>query len=366
MELQRVLAPEPARGLPRAAYVDERVFRYEREHLLETCWTCVGRAQELGAPGDFLLAQVAGEELLVVRGADLELRAFYNVCRHRGLRLVDVERGRARELTCAYHGWIYELSGQLRAAPYLPLSFQRGCAGLRSVRLAELHGFVWVSLSSDAAAPEQALADAPPWLTRPELAHLRLGRAVAYEVAANWKLLIENFQESHHFLRVHPELEAQTPSARAGTWSGRGAWLGGTMELTAGLRTVASPGGASRPFVVPEGERGRVHDALAFPLLLTSLQPDYLLCYELTPLAATRTRVAAKTYFHAAAFAPTLAAVDVFEFWDRVNAQDRAICERQQLGLASRSFEQATYSEVEEGVHAFDQRVARLYLEGLT
>jgi glycine betaine catabolism A len=209
------------------------------------------------------------------------------------------------------------------------------------------------------------LRDAPSWLTRSELAHLRLGRAVTYEVSANWKLLAENFQESHHFRRVHPELEAQTPSARAGTWSSSGAWLGGTMELAAGLRTVATPGGPSRPFIVPEAERGCVRDALAFPLLLTSLQPDYLLSYELSPLSAARTRVLAKTYFHAAAFTPTLSAADVFEFWDRVNEQDRAICERQQRGVASRSFERATYSLVEEGVHAFAQRVARLYLEGL-
>lgn len=361
-----MLAAEPACGLPRAAYTDERVFAYERERLFETCWTCVGREQELGAPGDFLLTQVAGEELLVVRGADLELRAFYNVCQHRGLRLVDEERGRARELTCAYHGWVYELSGELRAAPYLPVLFQRGRAGLRSVRLARLHGFLWATLAPEGDALATSLAGAPSWLTRPELGHVRLGRVVTHEVAANWKLLVENFQESHHFRRVHPELEAQTPSARARTWRGGGAWLGGTMELEAGLRTVANPGGSTRPFIVPEAERGRVHDALAFPLLLTSLQPDYLLCYELAPLGATRTRVVAKTYFHAAAFAPKLAAEDVFEFWDRVNAQDRAICERQQRGVSSRSFERATYSQVEEGVHAFAARVARVYLEGAT
>jgi Rieske 2Fe-2S family protein len=243
VELGRVLAAEPACGLPRAAYVDERVFAYEREHLFGRCWTCVGREQELGAPGDFLLAQVAGEELLVVRGADLELRAFYNVCRHRGLRLVEVERARAPDFTCAYHGWVYELSGELRAAPYLPASFQRNCAGLRPVRLAQLLGFLWVSLAPQSEALEVALAGAPLWLTRPELAHLRLGRAVAHEVAANWKLVVENFQESHHFQLVHPELEAQTPNANAGTWSSAGAWLGGTMELASGLRTVANPGG---------------------------------------------------------------------------------------------------------------------------
>ena len=137
------------------------------------------------------------------------------------------------------------------------------------------------------------------------------------------------------------------------------------MELDPGLFTVATPGGAERPFIVAEPERSRVADALAVPSLLTSLQPDYLLTYRLEPLAAARTRVTANIYFHAAAFAGGLRADDVFGFWDQVNDEDRRICERQQLGLASRSFQRALYSLLEEGTHAFDQWVARRYLEAM-
>ena len=135
------------------------------------------------------------------------------------------------------------------------------------------------------------------------------------------------------------------------------------MDLSPGLRTVSNPSAAERPLIVPEAERQRVADALAFPALLTSLQPDYLLTYRLEPLAAARTRVTANIYFHAAAFAPELQAEDVFTFWDQVNLEDRRICERQQLGLSSRSFQSAAYSLLEEGAHAFDQWVARRYLE---
>jgi Rieske 2Fe-2S family protein len=135
------------------------------------------------------------------------------------------------------------------------------------------------------------------------------------------------------------------------------------MDLSPELRTVAMPGAAERPFIVPEPDRGRVADALAFPALLTSLQPDYLLTYRMEPLAAARTRVTANIYFHAAAFAPELLAEDVFGFWDQVNSEDRQICERQQLGLSSRSFQRAAYSLLEEGTHAFDQWLARRYLE---
>ncbi|HYQ04425.1 MAG TPA: aromatic ring-hydroxylating dioxygenase subunit alpha [Polyangiaceae bacterium] len=362
-ELERVLSPLEPCGLPRAAYTDEVVFALEREHIFGRAWSCVGREQELVRPGDFVRARVAGEELLVVRGVDLELRAFHNVCRHRGLLLVEPERGRSLELTCGYHGWSYEPSGALRVAPYMPPSFRRECHGLTSVRLEVLHGFVFVCLDPRAQPLAEALDGAPEWLTKPELGHLRLGRSQSHEVAANWKLLVENFQESHHFQSVHPALEQQTPSASATSWACAGAWLGGLMELSPWLRTVALPSTRERPFIVPEAERGRVADALAMPALLTSLQPDYLLTYHLEPLSATRTRVTANTYFHAAAFAPELQAEDVFAFWDRVNREDRQICERQQLGLASRSFERASYSLLEEGTHAFDQWVARRYLE---
>ena len=120
-----------------------------------------------------------------------------------------------------------------------------------------------------------------------------------------------------------------------------------------------------RPCIVPVEQRRRVADALAFPVLLTSLQPDYLLTYHLSPRGPRRTGVVAKTYFHAGAFSPALEAEDVFRFWDRVNAEDRAICERQQQGVGSRAFGAAVYSLVEEGVLAFDQRVARVYLDAV-
>ena len=365
-DLERVLLPlELARGLPQAAYLDEAVFAFDRARLFERSWLCVGRESELESPGEFLLARVAGQELVVVRGVDLELRAFFNVCRHRGLALVEAERGRAREFVCPYHAWTYELSGVLRVAPHMPATFQRDCHGLTGVSVGLWHGFVFVCLGAEPLALADALSGAPEWLTRPELRHLRLGRSKRYEVLANWKLIVENFQESHHFPSVHPALERQTPSAGSSSWLSEGAWLGGKMQLAAHLSTVAAESTASlRPLIVPAAERSVVSDAFAFPALLTSVQPDYLLTYRLEPESASRTLITANTYFHAAAFSPELRAEDVFDFWDTVNAEDRVVCERQQRGVASRGCQPAPYSLLEEGVHAFDQRMARCYLDG--
>ena len=105
---------------------------------------------------------------------------------------------------------------------------------------------------------------------------------------------------------------------------------------------------------------------MLFPSLFTSLQPDYLLTYRLTPLAAARTRVTADIYFHPAAFVSSFDPRDVFELWDRINDEDRTICEDQQHNASSRAFTPAYYVTVEEGMHAFDRMVATIHREHVT
>jgi Rieske 2Fe-2S family protein len=208
------------------------------------------------------------------------------------------------------------------------------------------------------------LGETPPWLSIDVLGSLRRARRTSYDVSANWKLCVQNFQESHHFTRVHRELERLTPTADARSWLTAGPWLGGTMEIR-GAETVSRDGSRhGRPLLARREQppsSPRVHDAMLFPSLFTSLQPDYLLTYRLTPLGVSRTRVTADIYFHPAAFVPKFEPRDVFDFWDRVNAEDRAICEDQQQNASSRAFEPACYATVEEGVHAFDRMVAAVH-----
>ena len=177
---------------------------------------------------------------------------------------------------------------------------------------------------------------------------------------ANWKLLVENFQESHHFPTVHPGLEALTPWRRSHSLVAAPGWLGGVMALHADAETVSTTGllRGRRP-IVPAALRRRVHDAWIAPNLLTSLQPDYLLTYRLHPLAPGGTRVVAEVFVHGAT--PDDAGLDeVFAFWDRTNAEDRAICERQQRGMAAR-WPGGVYARSEDGTRAFDEWVtARL------
>jgi Rieske 2Fe-2S family protein len=337
-EIAAVMAPlAEARPFPAPAYTDADVFALERRAIFDRSWICVGREEELALPGQWIRAEIGDEPVLVVRGPDLRVRAFFDVCRHRGASIVGrAACGRTAKFECPYHGWTYELDG-------------RGREALAPVSVEIWRGFVLVALRSDAIA----IGEAPPWLA--ELGPLKLGRRASWVAEANWKLAVENFQESHHFPRVHRALEALTPAAEARTWLGPGRWLGGTMEIV-DAETVSRTGSLEgRPLVGPPG---RVHDAHLFPLLLTSLQPDYLLLYRLSPLAPDRTGVVFDVWFHPAADTDAPA---VYDLWDEINAEDRAIVEDQQKNARSRAFAPAAYEPVEEGVHAFDRLVARAY-----
>ena len=361
-ELERVAAPfEEASPFPSRAYFDDEQFERERRAIFERAHVCVGREDEVAAPSAWILAEVSGEGVVVARGEDLELRAFKNVCRHRGAELVAGHAGQARCFTCPYHGWTYTLDGALRDAPFAPAGFDRGAHGLHPLRVEVWQGFVFVNADPRAPSLVGSFGEAPPWLVARDVSSLRRAHRTAWEVAANWKLVVENFQESHHFPRVHPALEALTPTRSARSWLGRGRWLGGTMEIEDAETVSTSGRRRGRPLLVSAAEARRVHDAMLFPLLLTSLQPDYLLTYRLEPRAVDRTRVVADVLVHPEASAEHLG--EITDFWAQVNVEDRAICERQQRGLRGRGVEAACYATVEEGVHAFDRLVARALLE---
>jgi Rieske 2Fe-2S family protein len=359
-ELARVTAPlEHARSLPPLAYWDEAVFEHEQRTIFDRAWIAVGREDDVAQPGQWLGAPLCPGGVIVVRGADLALRAFYNVCRHRGVPLLLGSSGRTQSIVCPYHGWSYELSGALREAP--GAACDEAELGLAKVRVTVWQGFVFVSLSLE-GDDARALEAAPPWLTAAPLSHATRAHRSEYEVAANWKLLVQNFQESLHFTRIHPGLERLTPNDAARSVLSSGPWLGGTMTFSPDVETVSSSGArGGRPFLAAPAHRAQVCDAMLFPTLLTSLQPDYLLTYRLYPLSPVRTSVVAETFFHPAAKDPR-DVTDVVDFWAQVNEEDRAICERQQMGVRSPGCEAGRYTRVDDGVHAFDCKVARAYL----
>jgi Rieske 2Fe-2S family protein len=350
--------PPSPRGLQRTLHRDyyrtDAAFGLERERIFFRDWFCLARAEELDGPGAWLSREVAGESVLLVRLADGGLAAHYNVCRHRGSRLVP-ECGAGRfssGIRCPYHAWTYQLDGRLRTAPYLEDGDEvdREALALHPIEVACWGGFVFGRLTADAAGPTLAdqLGGAVNRVRRYPLVELRSAHRLEYQVAANWKVILENYNECYHCGPVHPELCRLVPAFRQrggaeldwerGIPHREGAWT-----FTVSGTTTRAP----FPGLDPE-EQVRHKGELIYPNLMLSLSADHAAAFLLRPEGPARTTVLCEFLFHPDEIAkPGFDPGDAVEFWDLVNRQDWTICESVQRGMSSRRFTSGFYAPME-------------------
>jgi len=349
------------RTLHRDYYLSDQVFALERERIFCHEWLCVAREEEIPDPGDYLVRDVAGESVLVVRTKDGGLAAHYNVCRHRGSQLVpDRERGRGRGsfsggIRCPYHSWTYTLEGALRTAPFLEEGdgLAKSDLSLHPVGVESWGGFIFLHLTpAEAKARSQTLQSqlggVPDRLRRYPLSELRIARRIEYEVAANWKVMLANDNECYHCGPVHPELCRLVPAFKQ-----RGGadldWERGIPHRE-GAWTFTGSGTTNRaPFEgLSEDERVRHKGELTYPNLLLSLSAEHVAVFTIQPHAPARTTVVCEFLFHPGEMAkPDFDPSDAVDFWDLVNRQDWAICESVQRGMTSRVFQTGYYAPME-------------------
>jgi len=364
----------PYRGaslLPGRAYQDEAFLDFERERWFRQDWLLVGREEDVAAPGEFRVETVEGEPVLLVRGRDGVLRAFYNVCRHRGTAVEERECGKAVRFQCPYHAWIYDLDGRLIRAKHTDdlEDFSLETFGLRPIRCETWQGFVFLCFADEATTPGLIawLDDLPGHTDRWDFSGLRRVHRVDYEVAANWKFIAENYSECYHCPPLHPQLNALTPYDLGEDYVTEGPWQGGWMELVDSADTMAMGGGGRcgvpLPGITPLDER-RIYYYVLWPLTFVSVHPDYLLVHRLIPRAAGQTTVVCEWFFDPTAVAdPSFDPSEAIAFWDLTNRQDWRVCEMQQVGTRSRSWTAGRYSNEEDSVHAFDLMCADRYAE---
>jgi Rieske 2Fe-2S family protein len=356
-----------SRMLPRAAYVDEAVFAWEQQNFFGGSWMCVGRSEDVANPGDQRAEGVGASGVLLVRGDDGELRAFANTCRHRGHELLGCGTSITRRVVaCPYHSWGYELSGELRAAKGFKgrEGFDASQWGLLPLPVAEWHGLIFVDGSATAGSFADSLGTLEEIVAPYEMERLRVAGRHEYEVAANWKILTENYHECYHCPVIHPELCAVSPPSSGHNYPASGAWVGGTMELREGMDTMSLDGhseGVALRGLDAEGLRTVIY-LNVFPNILISLHPDYTMVHRLTPLAANRTRIECTWSFapeslEQPGFDPSYAV----DFWDITNRQDWGACESVQRGLSSPHATPGPLSPEEDAVYQFVTMVARGY-----
>ena len=190
-------------SLPAPYFYDEEVFRSERQHIFLRSWHLVAHVNELRTPGDFVTYNILEQSVIVTKTKDGAIRAFHNVCQHRGNRLIDVPRGNVPAITCGYHAWTYTLDGRLRGAPRTEClaGFDKSAHSLKPVRVETFASFVYVNLDPDAQPLAEGVPGAEQQMRQylPDLDRLTLIEQVDVPVAANWKVIQENSIEGYHF-----------------------------------------------------------------------------------------------------------------------------------------------------------------------
>jgi glycine betaine catabolism A len=353
--------------LPREAYTSERVLAFELERFFTGSWVCVGRDEELAAGGQRAV-RVGGTGVLLVRGADGRLRAFANVCRHRGHELLPAgATATRRSILCPYHAWTYDLDGSLRQAPgFRDLAgFVPAQHGLVELPVTSWHGFAFVNGSGD-APPFAEHVGALGELVAPYRPERLLALAShTYELAANWKVVLENYHECYHCPLIHPELCRVSPPDSGSNFDLPGAWVGGDMDLRDHAATMSLDGHSGGvPMPGLDGERLRTVTYVGLlPNLLLSLHPDYVMTHLVEPLAPASSRIVCTWYFPPEAAAlPGFDPAYAVDFWDRTNRQDWAACESVQRGMASPHFRPGPLAPAEDAVHRLVTMIAAGYL----
>ncbi|HEX6947929.1 MAG TPA: aromatic ring-hydroxylating dioxygenase subunit alpha [Acidimicrobiia bacterium] len=368
-ELEPVVAPfGRSRTLPGAAYTDPETLDWELENVFERTWVCVGRFDELLGPGQIRAIDIVGEKVLLARDTESRLTSFYNVCRHRGHELAPVgDAIDARLIRCPYHSWSYRYDGSLRAAPTFTQTpgFDMSEWPLVPVRTVVYGGWVWIDLSGEAPAIEDHFGNLGEIVAPYEPERLRTVATHEYVVEANWKVVVENYNECYHCTSIHPELCEVTPVDSGRDHQPTGMWLGGTMELKDHAVTMSLDGRSKGVNFrnLPEGDDRIVWYLTVTPNLLLSLHPDYVMTHRITPIGVDRTHVECSWLWppealELADFDPSYAV----DFWDITNRQDWTACEAVQRGVSNRGYRQGPLSSWEGTVYQFLAWTANLYL----
>lgn len=368
VELASTLLPE--------AYREDDFFAVEQERLFARSWVAVGLAAKVRGTGDVITAEVAGQPVVVTRDRSGALRAFYNVCRHRGAQLVEADCHLAR-FRCPYHSWAYALDGTCIGTPLFegsdipddqrPLfdvdgarNFDRADYGLLPVAVAQWAHLLFVNLDPAAAPLEQWLGDLPQRLAGYRLGEQEPVREASYEIAANWKLVAENFMEYYHLPWVHPELVKVSRVEDHHRFQGHGMYTG---MCTSPISTDDASGWtALRPvpgLSADDAVSGRF--VWVFPNVAVAVVPNHVFTIVVTPTGARSCTENVSVAVHPSSLDAVGAASTLDRmaaFWDEVNREDIAIVERVQRGLAARAYPGGRMCyRFEEPLHRFQNMV---------
>ncbi len=200
-----IACQKPGWSLEQRFYTDPEIYALELENIVTRNWIFAGHQSQLAAAGDYIVLNVANESAIVVRSNDGEIKAFANVCRHRGSIVCLESSGNQRKFECPYHGWMYDTDGNLIAARNMPEDFDKTSYGLHKVAVEIIQGLIFICFCDDPPSIEGIRRDLDEPLAVFGFENMKIAAQKTYPVSANWKLAVENYQECYHCATAHPE-----------------------------------------------------------------------------------------------------------------------------------------------------------------
>ena len=369
---------KPGFSLEQPFYTEPGIFQLDLEKIWMRYWLYVGHASQLPEPGSYFTYQLGAEPVLVVRGEDNQVRAFSNICRHRGSILCDGPSGRVKKLVCPYHQWVYDLDGRLRTAKLAPQGFDLEAYGLHSLHCKDLEGFLFISFAEtppDFGLLEQAYL---PDLSLYDMQRTKIAFSEKYIVQSNWKLLAENFRECYHCGVGHPEYCSviigsnlnqsqerfqQVRFEKEREWAAKGIPTRPVRFEDTGwyysLRYPYQPGFVTmsldgNPIAPPLGNlQDRdvgVWSIVQYPNFWLDINNDYAWTMRVTPLSPTSTEIVASWLVREDAVEGQDYDLErLIQFWRTTGKQDWKLCEDNQAGVNSRYYSPGPYLDAVEG-----------------
>jgi phenylpropionate dioxygenase-like ring-hydroxylating dioxygenase large terminal subunit len=343
LDLYNAAAPlEQASTIPAPWYLDRRIEEAEREQVFGANWIAVGRTDQVSLEGQFFTVEIAGEPLVVVRGADGELRAFFNVCRHHAAAVANVPCGTVRHLRCPYHGWTYGLDGSLKGTPEFAgvCNFDRAANGLVPVRVEAWEQFVFVTLDPGAAPLPIFLGDLPARVITLGLADLHFFARKTYSLACNWKVYVDNYLDGgYHVPHLHEGLSSVLDYKEY------------TIENSQRYSLQSSPMVRSEEHESFAATRtgDRAYYYWLYPNFMINIYEGVMDTNLVIPLATDRCLVQFDFFFKDVSDGARHANTKSVAVSDRIQNEDVDICESVQRGLGSRAYGAGRLSVRREG-----------------
>jgi choline monooxygenase len=358
------------------AYYSPQYYSEEQNKVFHSAWVCVGFTDQVSKVGDTFCCNIAKQDIFIIRDQKRQIRAYYNVCRHRGSQLIQQD-GNYKNIRCPYHSWVYSPSGELLVTPlfkghdleeresvyYTEHSERLFCKKdypLLNIRVDTWGCFIFVNLDGKACPLKEWLGDLPERFARYPLEELKLFKSAQFDVKANWKLIAENFMEYYHLPTIHPELVRVSKVNLHYRHQGPGMYMG--------FCTSPLSQDPQSPFellpVMPGLNKQEAESAMwihIYPNISLFLLPNNLFTLLLRPQGPSETvesidLLAHPNVIQTPGYEEHIA--EIFKYWDRVNRQDFEAVERVQKGVSNKAYRGGRMCErFEEPIHRFQNMI---------